>query len=73
MTPSETVHSAGDPVRLPRRKLPTPVDVALPAVAIGSGAMLFLAVPNLIDGAELVANRSAARLHRLQQCAETAR
>jgi hypothetical protein len=44
--------AAGDPVRLPKKKLPALIDVALPAVALGSGAMLFLAVPNIVEGSD---------------------
>ena len=39
-----------EPPRLPKKKLPPLIDVALPLVAVGSGAMLGLAVPNIIEG-----------------------
>ncbi len=45
--------NTNDPVRLPARRLPALLDIALPAVAVGSGAMLFMAVPNIIGGDDL--------------------
>lgn len=53
---------ADGPRQLPRRKLPPLVDIALPATAIGSGVMLFLAVPNIIDGAGWWSMAKAAAL-----------
>lgn len=42
--------TAAEPTRLPKKKAPALVDVALPLVAVGSGLMLGLAVPNIIEG-----------------------
>jgi hypothetical protein len=55
MTSHDTapLSQASEPSRLPKKKLPALIDVALPAVAIGSGAMLFLAVPNIVEGNDL--------------------
>jgi hypothetical protein len=50
------------PVRLPKRKLPPLVDIALPAVAVASGAMLFMAVPNIVGGSDLWAWLKAGTL-----------
>lgn len=64
MNPDNTVNdnAGADPVRLPKRKLPALVDVALPACAIGSGAMLFFAVPNIVGGDDLLSYAKAFTL-----------
>lgn len=46
---SNLVLAKAEPIRLPKRKLPPMLDLALPAVAIGSGTMLFFSVPNIIE------------------------
>ena len=53
---------AGDPVRLPKKKLPPLIDVALPAVAVASGVMLALAVPNIVEGHDVWAYAKAVTL-----------
>lgn len=53
---------AGYPVRLPKRKLPPLLDIALPLTAAGSGAMLFLAVPNIIEGGDWLSWAKAGTL-----------
>lgn len=41
---------SGDPIRLPKRKLPPLLDHVIPALALITGCMLFVSVPNIIAG-----------------------
>lgn len=64
MSPNNPLNenATSDPIRRPRRKLPALVDVALPACAVGSGAMLLFAVPNIIGGDDFLSYAKAFTL-----------
>lgn len=62
IAPISTTPDTDAPRRLPRQKLPPLVDIALPLTAVGSGVMLFLAVPNIIDGDDWWSLAKAAAL-----------
>lgn len=50
MTSQPFFNRMGEPARLPKPKPPAFIDAALILVALGSGAMIFLALPNIIGG-----------------------
>lgn len=50
------------PARLPKKKLPPLIDIALPLVAVSSGLMLGMAVPNIIETSGFWTSAKAAVL-----------